>query len=162
MLAAELLLLLPLDETVAGVLPDEGHKRHMLPHRCFQLLTVHHESAVAADRQHLLLRIEKFCRERTRDGEAHAGEAVGDEAGVGLIAVVVAGDPHLMGAHIADHDVVAAHDLTDIGEDACRLHGAAVVRRHCLMLCHHRLAESQCKFRLTGAVGAAQYLIQTF
>ena len=74
----------------------------------------------------------------------------------------MAGDPHLMGAHIADHDVVAAHDLPDIGEDARRLHGAAVVRRHCLMLCHHRLAESQCKFRLTSAVGAAQDLIQAF
>lgn len=84
------------------------------------------------------------------------------QVSVGLITVVVAGDPHLMGAHIADHDVVAAHDLPDIGEDARRLHGAAVVRRHCLMLSHHRLAESQCKFRLTSAVGAAQDLIQAF
>ena len=72
----------------------------------------------------------------------------------------MAGDPHFVGTHITNKNIAAAHDLAHIGKDTGRLHGAAVVCRHRLMLRHHRLAEDQCKLRLTGAVGTAKDLIQ--
>ena len=140
MLAAELLLLLPFDEAVAGVLPDQGDEGHLLAHGGLQLLTVHHKTAVTADGQHLFVRVQQLGRKGTRNGKAHAGKAVGDQAGVGGVAVVVACDPHFVGTHIAHKDIFPAHDLAHIGKDAGRLHGAAVIVCHGGVLGHHGLA----------------------
>ena len=49
-LAVKLLLLLPLDQSVAGILPDQGDKGRLLAHGGLQFLTVHHKTAVAAHR----------------------------------------------------------------------------------------------------------------
>ena len=55
-------------------------------------------------------------------GEAHGGEAVGDDAGVRAVAGILAANPHLVRAHVGDEDVGLTEYLADIAEDFLRLH----------------------------------------
>ena len=125
---AKLLLLLPADEAVVLVLPDEHHDGHVLAHGRLELLAVHHEATVARDRHHATLGVHQLGRDGTRHREAHRREAVGDEAGARFVAGVVTTDPDLVGAHVGHEDVVAAHHGAHVLEDAGRLHGICVAR----------------------------------
>ena len=69
------------------------------------------EAAIAADGQHLSVRSGQLGTEGAGQGKPHGAEAVGNETRVGLVALVVAGDPHLVGAHIRQQDVVRTERL---------------------------------------------------
>jgi hypothetical protein len=55
------------------------------------------------------------------DGEPHAGEAIGNDHRIGADGREVAGEPHLVGAHVADQDVLFPQRLSDLPDDPLRL-----------------------------------------
>ena len=63
------------------------------------------------------------CRDGAGDGNAHAGEPVGDDAGVGVFAAEHAGHPQFMGAHVADHDVFQIQRGAQVPDDLLGFHG---------------------------------------
>ena len=64
--------------------------------------------ASPANRQYAPFREHDGCGNGARQREAHGAKAVRDQAGVRLVALVVARDPHLVGADVGQQDVVAA------------------------------------------------------
>ena len=95
-----LIHLFPLDQSIAGIVEDQGDKRSFSSQGSLELLTVHHEAAVTADGQDLLIRVDQSGTDSSWDGDAHGGEAIGDDAGIWFIALIVAGNPHFVRAHI--------------------------------------------------------------
>ena len=121
--AVEGVALLPLDQPVGAVHPDHGDDVELAPYRSLHVLRVHEEAGVAVDRENLAIRHRDLGPERAGEGEAHCAEAVGDEAGVGLVALVVAGDPHLVRAHVREQHVPRPHDLAHVVKHLLRAHG---------------------------------------
>ena len=83
---------------------------------------VHQEAAVAADADDLAA---AAARERRGDGrrqtEAHGGEPVADEHRVRLARLPEARHPELVGADVADEDVLRPHQLAQVVQHALRL-----------------------------------------
>ena len=75
----ELVALLPVDQPVAVVAPDDHDDRGADALRGLELLGVHEEAAVAAQRDDLAVGVDELCRDRARQRDAHRREAVGDD-----------------------------------------------------------------------------------
>ena len=127
MAAVERVLLLPLDQSVFGVAPDDRHDVELVAHGGLEVLHVHQEAGVAADRQHVAVGEGDLRADRTRKREAHGAEAVGDQTGVRLLALVIARNPHLVRADVGEQDVLGAHDLAHVPQHFLRLHRERVV-----------------------------------
>ena len=123
----EVVLLLPLDEAVLAVGPHHDHHVLAVADQGLQVLQVHQEAGVAGDGQHLAVGVGELRAHRAGEREPHRAEAVGDEAGVGGLALVVAGDPHLVGAHVGEEDVVRPEVPAHVAQDLLRLHREARV-----------------------------------
>ena len=117
---AEAALLLHPDQAEAGVVEDQGHERDLFAHGGFEFLRVHEKAAVAGYREHLALGVDELGGKRPGDADPHRREAVGDDAGVGLVAGVEAGEPHLVRADVGDHDVAAVHHRSQVAEHPLR------------------------------------------
>ena len=85
---AEVAQLVPGDQPVLGVVPDQDHERRLHAQRRLDLLRVHQEAGVARHRDHLALRVGQLGGDRARHRDAHRREAVGDDAGVGPLGLV--------------------------------------------------------------------------
>ena len=82
---------------------DEGH----------QLLERHLEAAVAGDRPGLAVRPAERGAHRRRHAEAHRAEAARADVAVRLAEPRVAGEPHLVLAHVADVGGLMVGQLAD-------------------------------------------------
>lgn len=153
---AELHVLLPLDEAVAAVVEDEGDEIRAQTVSRFKLLAVHHEAGVAGNRQDLLVGMDELGGNGAGDGDAHGGEAVGNNARIGLIAVVVAGDPDLVGADVGNDDVVFAHDPAAVDEGLLRLDRERLIGGVAFVFFHHAAAYIQGVRRFLQAGGLFQ------
>ena len=131
---AEFVHAFPLNQPVAAIHKHQNDKRQMLTHGGFQLLTVHHQPAVAGDDQYALIGRNELGGQRAGQGEAHRCETVGNQAGLGLVAVIVTGDPHLVRAYVGEQNVARTHDFAHVDQHALRLHGERSVRRIAFML----------------------------
>lgn len=107
----------------------------MLTHGGFQLLTVHHQPAVAGDDQYALIGRNELGGQRAGQGEAHRCETVGNQAGLGLVAVIVTAI-HILCAPTSESRMVArTHGLLRTSDQhALRLQGEGSVRRIAFML----------------------------
>ena len=120
--AAELLVLLPDDRAVLAVLPHDVHRRRPEALGGLELLHVHEEAAVAVDGHHLALGVHELRRDPARHGEAHPGQAVGDDHRVRLVRGEHPRDPQLVQADVGDEHVLAPERLPDLPQRARRLH----------------------------------------
>ena len=123
--------LIPLNDAVRRILEDERNNRRPHPHRRLKLLYVHQETSVAAGREDTPVGIQQLGANRTGECDSHAGKSVGDDAGVWTGAGVHPRDPEFVGAHIADQDIVATKNLTQIAHhsmSACALVTGASLR----------------------------------
>src|SRR5258706_3215048 len=127
--APEVAQLVPGDEAVLRIVPDEDHDRRLHAHRRLDLLRVHHEARISRDRDHLLVGIRELGRNGARHRDAHRREAVGDDAGVGPLGAVHARHPHLVRAHVADGDILGPEYLAHVPHDLLRLHREVRVLR---------------------------------
>ena len=64
--AAEVAQLVPGDEAVLGIVPDQDHERRLHPQRGLDLLRVHQEAGVAGDRDDLAIRDRRAWRRSPR------------------------------------------------------------------------------------------------
>ena len=112
--------LLPADHPIGVVLQDQHHEIHPHAHRGLELLRIHHEAAVATDREHTPLGI----KHRSHDGRGQPGphgcERVVEQQCIGNACAVVAGEPNLVHAVIETDDSVFRHDLSHVVHDALR------------------------------------------
>src|SRR5438093_1327831 len=113
--------LIPLDDPVGAVLEDDGHDRRPRPQRRLQLLHVHQEAAIAGRREDAPLGVEQLGADRAGECDAHAREAVRDDAGVRRRTWVQTRDPELVGADVAHQDVVVAERRAQLPYHALRL-----------------------------------------
>src|SRR5262245_12981875 len=97
--------LVPGDQPVLGVVPDQDHDRRLLPDRGLDLLRVHHEPGITGHGDDLAVRVRELRGHRARDADPHRGKAVGDDAGIRLLGLVHARHPHLVRADVGDDDV---------------------------------------------------------
>ena len=70
--------------------------------------------------------------DRPGQREAHRAKAVRDQAGVRLVALIVARDPHLVGADVGEQDIARSQHLAHVPQDLLWLHrkaGIAPFRR---------------------------------
>ena len=56
----------------------------------------------------------QFRADGSRHGDSHGCETIGNDAGIRLIAVIMARDPHLVSTYIRNHNVFPSHDLAHI------------------------------------------------
>ncbi len=152
---AELLVLLPDDGAELAVLPDHVDDRGAQADGGLELLVVHQEAAVAGDRDHVAIGVHDLGRDGGRQGEAHAGQAVGDQHRVGLVRGEHAPDPQLVQAHVGDEDVLAAERLADLVQRARGLDREVVVVLGRVEAAVHHIAQP----RRTALVGHVPALL---
>jgi len=75
--------LLPADHAIGGILDHKHDEIELQSHGGLELLAVHHEAAIAADREHALVRIEAFGRDRRREPRAHRRQRIVEQQRVG-------------------------------------------------------------------------------
>ena len=112
--------LLPADHAVGGILEDQHHEVEPEADRRLHLLRVHHEAAVAADREHAPVRVEQLRHHGRGQAGAHGRERVVEEERVGDVGAVVAREPDLVHAVVERDDAVARDHLADVVDDALR------------------------------------------
>ena len=120
--------LVPGDESIFLIVPDEDDDGGLHAHRGFDFLRIHHEAGVAGDSHHLALRRGQLGGDRARHRDAHRRETVGDDAGVRPLGAVHARHPHLVRAHVGDHDVVGRQYFTQVPDDFLRFDRETRVR----------------------------------
>ena len=86
----------------------------------------HLEAAVAGDDPDFLVRAGELCADGRGQREAHGAQAAGGDQRARLLVVVVLRLPHLVLAHVGDHDGVAAGDAPDVVNDVRRVEVAGV------------------------------------
>ena len=118
--ATELALLFPGDQSVLIVFPDHHDDIATDTCRCFHFLHVHQEAGVAANAKDTPIRVHDTCGDRAGKRKAHRAKAIRDQASIRLMTVIVTGDPHFVGAHIGQQDVMRPHDLADIPQHLLR------------------------------------------
>ena len=99
------------------------------PDRGLELLAVHHEAAVAADRHHPAVRIEHRGHHRRRQARAHRRQRVVEQQRVGDARAVVAREPDLVHAVVERDDAVLGHHLAHVAHDALRGRREALLGR---------------------------------
>jgi hypothetical protein len=112
-------VLFPADHALSIVLQDQHHKI-LEAHCCFQLLGIHHEAAVAADRKHLSSRMEQRSHNPRRQARAHRGQRVVEQESVRNLCAIIASEPDLVHAIVEADDAVIKHHLPHIVHDALR------------------------------------------
>ena len=133
--------LVPGDEPVLGVIPDQHHERRFHPQRRLDLLRVHHEARVAGDRDHFALGVRELGGDRARHRDSHRGKAVGDDAGVRPLGAIHARHPHLVRADVGDGDILRRQHFAQIPYDFLRLDREAVVGGVARAVVEDRLAQ---------------------
>ena len=103
---AELVVLLPGYEPVLVVGPDQHNDVAVEASRRFHVLGIHQEAGVARDRDDIAPGMHQLGGNRTGHRYTHAGKAVGNQAGVRLLAAKHTCHPHLVRADVADDDVL--------------------------------------------------------
>ncbi|KAG1086518.1 hypothetical protein G6F40_013929 [Rhizopus arrhizus] len=106
--------LLPADHPVGAVVEDQHHQVQAQPARRFQLLAVHHETAIPAHRQYPPLRVQARGHDRRRQARAHRRQRVVQQQRIGHLGAVVAREPDLVHAVVQRHDAVRWHHLADV------------------------------------------------
>ena len=81
---------------------------------------VHHEAAVAADREDAPLGMEHRGHHRRGQAGAHRRQRIVEQQRVGDAGAVVAGEPDLVHAVVERDDAVLRHHLADVVHDALR------------------------------------------
>ena len=114
------MLLLPPDHPVGGIIQDEHNQVEAKPDRGFYFLRIHHEPAIAANRQHAALWPEHRRHHGRRQPGSHRCQCVVEQNGIGLMRDVIAGEPNLVDAIVESDDVVPPHDPAHIGNHALR------------------------------------------
>ena len=135
--------LLPFDEPVTSVVENKRDEAGTQTMRRFKFLAVHHEAGIARDGEDFAIRMDEIGRDGARNGKTHCGEAVGNNTGVRLVTVVVAGRPYFVGADIRDDNVVGTHDFARVDEHFLRFHGKGRVMAVLFMLGNHFFADSE-------------------
>lgn len=100
MLAVKMVLLLPLDQTILTIEPHHIDGVETKPGGGFQILHIHQKPGITADRHDLAIRESHLGTKGSRHRKTHSAEPVRDQAGIGFLTLLVARDPHLMGADI--------------------------------------------------------------
>src|SRR5665647_1572883 len=127
--AAELAALVHLDEAIAAVSPDEDDEGQSEPFGGLELLHVHQEAAIAGDAHNLAsAAAHQSGGDGRRKPEAHGGEAVAHENGIGLTRLPEARHPQLVSAHVRDQDVVWRQGGAQVAQHALGLDRQVVVR----------------------------------
>lgn len=150
---AVLHVLFPFDQAIAAVAEDEGDEVRAQAVGRFKFLDVHQEAGVAGDGQDFLVRMDELGRDGAGNGDAHGGEAVGDEARIRFVAVVMAGDPDFVGTDVGNDDVVFAHDAAAVDEGFLRLDREGHIVGVAFVFVDHLLADIQELFRFSQAGG---------
>ena len=96
----EFVFLLPGDQTVSTILPYQGDKIRIQPLRGFHFLDVHQESAIAGNSENSSLGIYETCGNRAGQREAHGAKTVWNKTRIGLVTMIVSGDPHFVCTHV--------------------------------------------------------------
>ena len=97
--------------------------------------------------------MDELGRDGAGNGDAHGGEAVGDEARIRFVAVVMAGDPDFVGTDVGNDDVVFAHDAAAVDEGFLRLDREGHIVGVAFVFVDHLLADIQELFRFSQAGG---------
>ena len=92
------------------------------------------------DGNHVALRVGEFGGDGAGQGDTHAGEAVGDDAGVGVVATEHTCHPHFVGTHVAYCDILRLHRGAQIPDDLLRFDGELGVITTAVHLTDQRLA----------------------
>src|SRR5918993_99575 len=124
---AELVALLPVDEAVAVVAPDHDGDLRPEADRGLELLDVHQQAAVPAQRHDAPVRVDERRRDRARQRNAHRRESVRDDHRVGLVRLVQPRDPDLVGADVGHHDVVGREHPAELEDGLLGLDDRIVV-----------------------------------
>ena len=127
--ASEVAQLMPADQTVLVVVPDEDDDGGPNTQRGLDLLAVHQEAGVAGDRYRCALRMGQLRCDGPRHADPHRSETVRDDARVRALSLVEPGGPHLVRPHVADDDVLRPENLPEVREDALGHHGERRVLR---------------------------------
>src|SRR6266849_1806602 len=132
--------------------------RRQLSHR-------HLESAVAADYPDLRLGKRDFCANRRRKREAHRAQAPGSDEGARALVFVILRFPHLMLAHVGNHNRVSfAGFVPQIVDDMRRVKMSRV--RQVLNIAHCRVAFEAIDvvepFAAVNGFDLGQQLVQNF
>ena len=133
--------LVPGDEPVLGVIPDQHHERRFHPQRRLDLLRIHHEARIAGDGDHLALGVGELGGDRSRHRDSHRGKAVGDDAGIRPLGAIHARHPHLVRADVGDRDILRREHFAQIPHDFLRLDRKAVVGSVARAVVEDRLAD---------------------
>ena len=107
----ELVALLPGDQSVLPVFPDHRHEIATEAFSGLYFLDIHEKACVTTHGQHPPFGEYQARGQGAGQREAHRAEAVGDQACVGLVTVIVPHDPHLMRTNVGQQDVVWAEHL---------------------------------------------------
>ena len=156
---SEVIHLLPFDQAIAGIGKNQRYNRSAFTKCRLIFLAVHHESAIPGDCQHLFLRIDQLGSHRSGDCDTHGSKSIRNDTGIGFVAVVLSGDPHFMGTHIRDHDVIRTHEFPHIMQYFLRLHGKRGVIRIAFIFRHHFFPQFQKFFRLLLGITAVLDLL---
>ena len=113
--------LMPGDQAVFGVVPDQDDERGLHPESGFDLLRIHHEAGVSCDRNHFAIGVRQLGRDCARHRDAHRGKSVRNNASVGSLGLVHARHPHLVSPDVRDRDVLRAQGFAQIPDDLLRL-----------------------------------------
>ena len=103
-----------------------------------ELAHSHLEAAIAHHDPDFRVGSREFRANRRRQREAHGAESTGGNQCTRQIVVVILRLPHLMLAHVGDHDRLALGDLPKIVNHVCGIKMAAVGKR--LDVAHRRIA----------------------
>ena len=119
--------LLPLAHHAQVAVVDDGDvDLDAFLHDGGQLGCGHLEAAVAGDDPDFLIRAGEFCADGCGQCESHGAQAAGGDERARMLVVVVLRLPHLVLAHVGDHDGVAAGDAPDVVDDVRRVEVAGV------------------------------------
>ena len=116
---------MPFDQTVFAVVPDQDDAGHACPHDGLHFLGVHQKAGVAGDRHGFAVRIGELGGENAGHRDAHRGEAVRDDAGIGAFGLIHPRHPHLVRADVGNDDVFRGERLAQIPDDFLRAHRKA-------------------------------------
>ena len=133
--------LVPCDEPVFTVVPDQDHDRRPNPKRSLDLLRVHEKARISGYRDGCTVRKHELRGDRTRHPDSHRGEAVGDDARIRPFSLEHPRHPHLVGADITDHHILGLENLPQVPDDLLRFHGERGVRGVLSQLVDDHLSE---------------------
>ena len=113
---------MPLDQTILAIVPHQDDDRDADPQRGLDFLRVHQEAGIAGYGHGGAIGEGQLGRDRARQPNAHRGETIRDDAGVGTLRLVHACHPHLVCPDVGHDDIIELQSFAQIENDALRRH----------------------------------------